>query len=70
MALDDVALSVTISIGLAEIVGRESFNNYLAAADQLLYLAKSYGRNRVYSETMLSGTAQPMHWSRRSRAPI
>ncbi len=54
VALDDQDLSVTISVGLAEIAGRESFSNYLAAADQLLYLAKSYGRNRVYSETMLS----------------
>ncbi|EKF59587.1 two-component response regulator protein [Agrobacterium albertimagni AOL15] len=54
VALDDHDISVTISIGLAEIAGRESFSNYLAAADQLLYLAKSYGRNRVYSETMLS----------------
>ncbi|NBB47545.1 diguanylate cyclase [Rhizobium sp. CRIBSB] len=54
VALDDRDINVTISIGLAEIAGRESFSNYLAAADQLLYLAKSYGRNRVYSETMLS----------------
>lgn len=54
VALDDQDLSVTMSIGLAEIAGHESFSNYLAAADQLLYLAKSYGRNRVYSETMLS----------------
>jgi diguanylate cyclase (GGDEF)-like protein len=54
VALDDQDISVTISIGLAEIAGRESFSNYLAAADQLLYMAKSYGRNRVYSETMLS----------------
>lgn len=54
VALDDQDLNVTVSIGLAEIAGRESFSNYLAAADQLLYLAKSYGRNRVYSETMLS----------------
>jgi diguanylate cyclase (GGDEF)-like protein len=54
VALDDQDLNVTISIGLAEIAGRESFSNYLAAADQLLYMAKSYGRNRVYSETMLS----------------
>lgn len=54
VALDDQDINVTISIGLAEIAGRESFSNYLAAADQLLYLAKSYGRNRVYSETMLS----------------
>ncbi|MDQ0421395.1 diguanylate cyclase (GGDEF)-like protein [Peteryoungia aggregata LMG 23059] len=54
VAFDDRDINVTISIGLAEIAGRESFSNYLAAADQLLYLAKSYGRNRVYSETMLS----------------
>ncbi|MDH4412457.1 MAG: diguanylate cyclase [Rhizobium sp.] len=54
VALDDEDISVTISVGLAEIAGRENFSNYLAAADQLLYLAKTYGRNRVYSETMLS----------------
>ncbi|MFB9910364.1 GGDEF domain-containing response regulator [Rhizobium paknamense] len=42
--------TVTVSIGLAEIGGRESFDNYLHAADQFLYLAKRFGRNQVYSD--------------------
>lgn len=50
--LDDTDLALTVSIGVAEIAERESFSNYLNAADQLLYMAKSYGRNRVYSENM------------------
>ncbi|QLF70765.1 diguanylate cyclase [Peteryoungia desertarenae] len=55
LALDEGDLGVTVSIGVAEIVERENFSNYLNAADQFLYLAKNYGRNRVYSEHMLGG---------------
>ena len=42
-------LSTTISIGVVEFEPGESFENQLNAADQLLYLAKANGRNRVYS---------------------
>jgi PleD family two-component response regulator len=41
---------VTISMGLANITGSETFDNYLNAADQYLYLAKHSGRNRVFSD--------------------
>lgn len=46
----DQELSVTVSIGVAEIVDDESFANYLNAADQYLYMAKSSGRNCVFSD--------------------
>ncbi|MCF1468476.1 diguanylate cyclase [Agrobacterium vitis] len=42
--------TVTVSIGVAEVGGREVFDNYLHAADQYLYLAKQCGRNRVYCD--------------------
>ncbi|AKH99731.1 diguanylate cyclase (GGDEF) domain-containing protein [Hoeflea sp. IMCC20628] len=51
---DDGDVKVTVSIGLAEIADKESFDNYLNAADQFLYMAKSAGRNRVFSETDLA----------------
>ncbi|WP_299861021.1 diguanylate cyclase [uncultured Hoeflea sp.] len=47
---DDGVLKVTISIGLADVAARETFDNYLNAADQFLYMAKHAGRNRVFSE--------------------
>ncbi|CAN7473297.1 diguanylate cyclase [Pararhizobium sp. LjRoot255] len=47
---DDEELSITISIGLATIEGPETFDNYLHAADQFLYMAKYDGRNRIVSE--------------------
>ncbi len=43
-------ITVTISIGAVEIEESEPFANQLQAADQLLYLAKANGRNRVYSD--------------------
>lgn len=54
---DDEDLSVTISIGVAEISAHETFDNYLNAADQFLYMAKHKGRNLVYSDTKLTGEA-------------
>ena len=47
---DGEELSITMSIGLATIEGPESFDNYLHAADQFLYMAKHDGRNRIVSE--------------------
>ena len=49
----DTDIGVTASIGVAEVAGLENFSNYLNAADQFLYLAKRYGRNRVYSDNTL-----------------
>ncbi len=55
---DDEELSVTVSIGLATIESHESFDNYLNAADQFLYMAKYDGRNRIVSElTVLNSIA-------------
>lgn len=50
VVVDDEDISVTISMGLANISGSETFDNYLNAADQYLYLAKHSGRNRVFSD--------------------
>ncbi len=47
---EEEELSVTISIGLAEITEIETFDNYLHAADQYLYMAKNSCRNRVFSD--------------------
>ncbi|MEN3145827.1 GGDEF domain-containing protein [Neorhizobium sp. IRAMC:178] len=46
----DVDFSMTVSIGLAEVCGPETFDNYLNAAEQFLFMAKSHGRNRVFSD--------------------
>ncbi|KQV83184.1 diguanylate cyclase [Rhizobium sp. Root1220] len=54
---DDEALSVTVSIGVAEISGYETFDNYLNAADQFLYMAKHKGRNIVYSDARMTAEA-------------
>lgn len=50
---DGEELMVTVSIGLATIETLESFENYLNAADQFLYMAKYNGRNRIVSELTL-----------------
>ena len=50
IVVDDEDLSVTVSMGLAQISGLETFDNYLNAADQYLYLAKHSGRNCVFSD--------------------
>lgn len=54
VTVDDEELSVTVSIGVAEIAGYETFENYLNAADQFLYMAKHKGRNQVYSDARLT----------------
>ena len=41
-------------MGLANISELETFDNYLNAADQYLYLAKHSGRNRVFSDYQVS----------------
>lgn len=50
IVVDDEDISVTVSMGLASISELETFDNYLNAADQYLYLAKHSGRNRVFSD--------------------
>ncbi len=54
---DDEDLSVTVSIGVAEIAGYETFENYLNAADQFLYMAKHKGRNQVFSDAKMTEEA-------------
>ncbi len=51
--LSGSSLALTISLGVVEIEKGEPFDNQLNAADQLLYLAKANGRNRVYSDVMI-----------------
>ncbi|WFR97165.1 GGDEF domain-containing protein [Rhizobium tumorigenes] len=51
---DGEELSVTVSIGIASINAQETFENYLNAADQFLYMAKHRGRNRVFSDTRMA----------------
>jgi diguanylate cyclase (GGDEF)-like protein len=54
---DDEELTVTVSIGVAEISGYETFDNYLNAADQFLYMAKHKGRNQVFSDARMTEEA-------------
>lgn len=56
IATDDEELSITVSIGVAEVKGLESFDNYLNAADQFLYMAKHRGRNQVFSDHRMAET--------------
>ncbi|MBB4006058.1 GGDEF domain-containing response regulator [Allorhizobium taibaishanense] len=50
-------VGLTVSVGVAEVGGRETFDNYLNAADQYLYLAKQNGRNRVFNDHSLTAVA-------------
>jgi diguanylate cyclase (GGDEF)-like protein len=52
-------VSITISIGVVEMEAGEPFENHLNAADQLLYMAKANGRNRVYSNLTILEAMQP-----------
>ena len=51
---DEEELSITVSIGVAEVSGYETFDNYINAADQFLYMAKHRGRNQVYSDYLMA----------------
>lgn len=53
------SISATISIGVVEFEPDETFENQLNAADQLLYLAKAKGRNRVYSTLTIPEAITP-----------
>lgn len=44
-------LRVTMSIGVAALQREENLGSVLRVADQLLYHAKSNGRNQVYAAT-------------------
>lgn len=58
--LTGTEIAVTISLGVVEIEKGEPFDNQLNAADQLLYMAKSNGRNRVFADLdILSGFTEP-----------
>ncbi|MBB4067182.1 diguanylate cyclase [Gellertiella hungarica] len=51
---DEEELSISVSIGVAEVSGFETFDNYINAADQFLYMAKHRGRNQVYSDYLMA----------------
>ena len=55
---DEEELSVTISIGVAEVRGYETFDNYINAADQFLYMAKHRGRDQVFSDYIMAEEAR------------
>lgn len=50
IVVDDTSIRVTGSIGLSMLNQNEPLNNQLHAADQMLYLAKSAGRDRLCSD--------------------
>ncbi|AZO78941.1 MULTISPECIES: diguanylate cyclase [unclassified Bosea (in: a-proteobacteria)] len=47
LLVDDQQITLTVSIGVAEISGQGSLDQYLIAADRALYAAKHEGRNCV-----------------------
>lgn len=49
---NDIFIKVTVSLGAAVIQHDEGMDNNLNAADQMLYMAKAEGRNRVVSDAM------------------
>lgn len=52
-------ISVTVSVGVVEREPGETVDNQLHAADQLLYMAKANGRNRVYSDLTIPEAMRP-----------
>lgn len=51
VGVGDTLLPVTASIGLSSLHPGEPLDNQLNAADQMLYLAKSAGRDQLFSES-------------------
>lgn len=49
---DGAKIPVTASFGVARFHASEGIDNHLHAADQMLYMAKNDGRNRVVSDAM------------------
>jgi diguanylate cyclase (GGDEF)-like protein len=54
LSFGDVQIPVTVSVGLAEVYGPETFDNYLNAAEQFLFMAKNNGRNQVFSDRIIA----------------
>lgn len=50
----ETAVPVTASIGLSRLQPGEPLDNQLNAADQMLYLAKSDGRDRIHSDSSIT----------------
>lgn len=48
-------ISITVSVGLVEVSGVQSFHHSINEADQCLYLAKRAGRNCIYADTRAAG---------------
>jgi diguanylate cyclase (GGDEF)-like protein len=49
VSVDQQPVRATISVGVSEIHGKESIDRLLQRADEVLYRAKTLGRNRVCS---------------------
>jgi diguanylate cyclase (GGDEF)-like protein len=49
------SVALTVSIGVAEVYGSETFDNYLNAAEQFLFMAQNNGRNQVLSDHSMVG---------------
>ncbi|GHE41772.1 GGDEF domain-containing protein [Vulcaniibacterium thermophilum] len=58
LALDDLRLPSTLSIGVAEYVPGEGVERLLERADGALYRSKSAGRNRVSAQESLEATGE------------
>ncbi len=54
---EDRMISVTVSLGITEMGAHRDPHSFIKAADEMLYLAKDNGRNRVEGEGAAGGTA-------------